>query len=929
MRAWVLSVLLTAATALAATPPRPYLVRDIDPSGVGIGSEPTGFERLGSRAIFFTNTGELWSSDGEPGGTVRLSGETFSPSALAVGKSLAYVLADDPHGRQVWATDGTVGGTRRLTVEPLGFDERPRRNSRLVLPGGDRIFWSAEGAEHGSELWTSDGTVEGTREVADLARGNAGSEPHEMTYFRGRVYFVADDGSGFSLWATDGTLDGTRLIRDPEPSIRQTDGPRLLTVVGTRLFFFVRNADGWTLWQSDGRPGGTSRVAPVGRGTISLGVSDAIGRGGRLFFLARTGESRQLWTSDGTAAGTRRLTRFSTASSTAEERFPPQPEGGDRLLFVATDEGHGREPWTSEGTAAGTSRLRDVCPGPCDGWTDGNDPSDASGSSDGGSDRVSAFRGRVLFPGTTPARGTELWSTDGTSAGTRLLFDACRGACSGSPDPIAAAAGKLYFGAFGGSRDQIWRTDGTSAGTFRVSDFEVASGAGARYEGAGAGTLFLFGGQDAVIGRELWRTDGSRPGTELVADLVANRPGSSSPQEIHRAGSRVIFLADGHEPGGGGVGLWSSDGSEEGTGQIVEPTGPGSPFLLSSASAGVHLTYFYRVEGGVYGIWRSDGTVAGTFEITPPGVRVETSQAVQVFGDLGYFTAEDSDHGEELWRTDGTPEGTFLVADVDPGPPGSQPDRFASFVGHLVFEARVAGDLVLYVSDGTEEGTRPLAEAFPFLDPLAGARLLDAESEGVALFQKSDPTGHAEIWATDGTEPGTRRLLAGLTYLSDFSASDGSFLFRAGASFETQAIYRSDGTSAGTRAIATDLFLRSDLVKLQTVGGRYLFSAARLDDPSHPALYASDGTAEGTRPLIETEAAVDAPRSAAPFGNRILIAGGSRLWSSDGTPEGTSVVLETGSAARAPLPVVAGGRAFFAWTTPETGTELWAVGSPP
>ena len=262
------------------------------------------------------------------------------------------------------------------------------------------------------------------------------------------------------------------------------------------------------------------------------------------------------------------------------------------------------------------------------------------------------------------------------------------------------------------------------------------------------------------------------------------------------------------------------------------------------------------------------------------------------------------------------------MADVDPGPPGSQPDRFHPFLGRLVFEARVEGNLVLYASDGTEAGTKPLVEAFPFLD---GTRLLDAETDGIALFQRNDDASRAEIWATDGTEAGSRLLLGDLLFLSDFSASGGRFLFRAGATFESQAVYLSDGTSAGTRAIANGLALRSDLVRLEAVGGRFAFSAARVDDLAHPALWITDGTPEGTHPLIETPSAADQPRAATLFGDRLLLAGGSRLWSTDGTPAGTTIELSTGSGTPMPLPTVAGTRAFYPWTTPETGTELWAL----
>ena len=75
--------------------------------------------------------------------------------------------------------------------------------------GGRKVAQVAERAER--EMGAR------SREVANLAAGSLGSEPRELTSFRGRVFFVADDGRGFSLWSTDGTAAGTRLIEDPSP----------------------------------------------------------------------------------------------------------------------------------------------------------------------------------------------------------------------------------------------------------------------------------------------------------------------------------------------------------------------------------------------------------------------------------------------------------------------------------------------------------------------------------------------------------------------------------------------------------------------------------------------------------------------------------------------------------------------------------------
>jgi hypothetical protein len=47
----------------------------------------------------------------------------------------------------------------------------------------------------------TDGTVEGTERLDDIAPGPFSSDPHGFTLSTCRVYFAADDGTGEELWA--------------------------------------------------------------------------------------------------------------------------------------------------------------------------------------------------------------------------------------------------------------------------------------------------------------------------------------------------------------------------------------------------------------------------------------------------------------------------------------------------------------------------------------------------------------------------------------------------------------------------------------------------------------------------------------------------------------------------------------------------------
>ncbi|WP_337042674.1 T9SS type A sorting domain-containing protein [Emticicia sp. 17c] len=98
-----------------------------------------------------------------------------------------------------------------------------------------------------------------------------------------------------------------------------------------------------------------------------------------------------------------------------------------------------------------------------------------------GSDSFPLFLGQVngktIFTAYSAQVGTEIWATDGTSAGTYLIKDIISGINRPSNTPptpaVAVKNGYLYFASSQLNSNQnaeIWRTDGTSAGTTKVLD---------------------------------------------------------------------------------------------------------------------------------------------------------------------------------------------------------------------------------------------------------------------------------------------------------------------------------------------------------------------------------------------------------------------------------------------------------------------------
>jgi ELWxxDGT repeat protein len=111
----------------------------------------------------------------------------------------------ESYGSELWRSDGTVEGTFRiLQTEYLFLDERS-------FEGIDGIAYFVNRDENGSEIWRSDGTAEGTYRLGEVVPGSGDGSPNHLTSAGGRLYFSADNGvTGRELWAlqTSIFLDG-------------------------------------------------------------------------------------------------------------------------------------------------------------------------------------------------------------------------------------------------------------------------------------------------------------------------------------------------------------------------------------------------------------------------------------------------------------------------------------------------------------------------------------------------------------------------------------------------------------------------------------------------------------------------------------------------------------------------------------------------
>ena len=350
---------------------------------------------------------------------------------------------------------------------------------------------------------------------------------------------------------------------------------------------------------------------------------------------------------------------------------------GNTLFFTAADASSGRRLWRTDGTDAGTqavANLQDI----------------NFGTPDASARPLAVLSGRLVFGADDRVSGNELWSSDGTSAGTELVSDIHPGADASLPAELTLVGDALFFTAEDGVHGRaLWKTDGTASGTILVSDFVAGvQGLPAQLTASGNKLFFVIGNDRNA---QLWVSDGTRQGTVFLRGAFFGRNLTDVDGTLYFTVSTTLLKSDGSVEGTTELGDFHPVSGQYTPNQLTA-VGADLFFLAELGSTGVHLF----VTGAHH------GTLRGVDKFNPIPL-------VSAAGKL-FFVEDDVEHGKELWTSDGSVEGTQLVRDINPGPAGSDPTSFSPADGRLLFRACDAESCALWESDGTETGTRPLAD---------------------------------------------------------------------------------------------------------------------------------------------------------------------------------------------------------------------------
>jgi ELWxxDGT repeat protein len=456
----------------------------------------------------------------------KLSNNTNLVSSLTLGNKAFLKTQDD----SIWITNGTAAGTKKL-VSTVSLS-----NDQAVV-FQNKVFFAGKNAANGIELWTSDGTAANTKLFKDINAGVASSSPTNLFVYNNTLFFFATTAAnGTELWKSDGTKAGTVMVKDINPG-----APSSFDSNATIFFFPVNNVllfqandgtHGSELWKTDGSAGNTTLVKDLNPGKNSLQITTFNSLNNKMIFSGKDSATFgiKIWQTDGTAGGTSVIKTILPTSSNTNINVLDLSKFKSQLIFMLSGYTFNfplftqiNQLYTTNGTSAGTKLLKDF----------------QSVSLTGAFGTLTPTINNKFYFTTYSSQGSALWGSDGTVAGTQLT------------KTIIATSFDQNSG-----RIPIILTDflGTSRDSINLKNFN--------------GKFFMIA-DDSVHGYEPWITDGTATGTKLVKDIFKNKGSSIALDSFTFIYSQqgLYFTANDNTTGNE---LWLSNGTVAGTAEVAD-----------------------------------------------------------------------------------------------------------------------------------------------------------------------------------------------------------------------------------------------------------------------------------------------------------------------------------------------------------------------
>ena len=364
----------------------------------------------------------------------------------------------------------------------------------------------------------------------------------------------------------------------------------------------------------------------------------------------------------------------------------------------------------------------------------------------------------LFFAANDGVHGTELWKSDGTAAGTKMVKDIRSGAKSSDPENLVNVNGKIFFTANDGKhKNQLWKSDGTGRGTVRVTNiinwaYDTSYGLEMPLAPVAIGARLFFFNLTCCMGTsEAYVTDGTSTGTKRLTDNYLSFL-TDSPSTAAFKGK--FYFAASSASGSADV-LWVSDGSVAGTHELVGSPDGDRINILPVSGQNLYFAIYNENNYQPYNqLWKTDGTKRGTKPLTLVGELGGMSNgmpddaaymAKRLYFSSYYWDSDKLDYYGQLWQTNGTAAGTNPVLIVE----GYAVRDLTTSNGKLFFTVNDH----LWKSDGTAAGSTDLG-AFGAQSP----RELIAVGDELCFAEMDWNAGTWSLWESNGTSSGTYQV---------------------------------------------------------------------------------------------------------------------------------------------------------------------------
>jgi len=768
------------------------------------------------------------------------------------------------------------------------------------------MFFTAASAGGVRRLWSTDGTGDGTRPVADLTLG-IGWGPAAI---EGQLLFVATEATGGGLWRSDGTAAGTRKIYPGDTTTPNEFIVESIVVDGSCAWLAasdgISGMEPWRYCLSDDRVVQLADLVPGAASSDPQGFDAA---GGLMFFNTAVG----LFISD---ARSDTVKPFAPAAApNLHLDYPGFTQYRGLYYFAATSAAHGSELWRTDGTVTGTELVLDSMPGPASGGPWG----------------LAVMNDKLYFAAETPEHGRELRVSDGTAMGTRLVSDINPGPGSADIYFTHVNGGNLYFAAIDETgRTTVWRSDGTQTGTRALAmpdgvDFVPI----VVFSYASLADRVVFIAQSEQFGFEPWSTTGADAIVQL-GDIYPGPADSMYSSYFGKLGDQIIFGASSPDTGWE---LWRTRGTADTTqllANLAQDDNADSWFGVFAHDDGIYLTG--PGEGPPdHALWVTDGTSAGT-------VRLRNFP-----GFIDQYEIPRRGRIENVFELDEAL--TFDIDSMSPDQAGQwilrdgRVDRISE--QRLLYPVRVAENIISLAPDGNlwrttgEKGS--VAQIAQLSDRGRLSRFPHPEVAGdQAWFFADTPEERLSLWRSDGTANGTQLVGDGLPLpvgrYTRFLGTLGEAVFFVERG-KGVTLWRADANGLTALRTVGSIWEHTfgGIERGTRIADKLVFIVRQVTRPVQ--IWVTDGTAAGTVQLVTD---VDHP-GFRPFGAGVALDGhvyfvafdperGETLWRTDGTPQGTSLFadVEPGfdESAIGNL-VVHNAQLYFVATTRASGAEIW------